>query len=401
MTSLSLIVAYLRAKPLQALLNVLLLALGVATIVFALATARQLERSFTRDLAGIDLVVGAKGSPLQIILSGVFHLDVPTGNIPLAQAEALRRNPMIAKAIPLSLGDSYAGFRIVGTEPAYIEHYGAALAQGRIWSNTLEAVAGADTAVALGTRFAGVHGLGAGGHAHTDTPYTVVGVLKRCGCVLDRLIMTNLESVWQVHETAIAEDESDKKVLQAEREITLLLLQYKSPMAAAILPRQINSQSELQAASPAFETARLMRMVGTGSDLLQLFGWVLMAASGIALFVAMLGALNDRKADLAMLRMLGAGRGKLSRLLLGEALLLALAGFLLGWLIGQGLTAVLSYSLQASQGGQASLDVVSLVPHWSDLAVLGGTVAVAFVACIAPLRQLYRLDVALTLTDNA
>jgi len=113
---------YLWSRPLAALLNLLLLTLGLAAITFVLLASEQIDRAFQRDLAGIDLVVGAKGSPMQLILAGVFHIDVPPGNISLADVEALRRQPQVAQLIPLSLGDSYRGFRIVGTNADYLAH---------------------------------------------------------------------------------------------------------------------------------------------------------------------------------------------------------------------------------------------------------------------------------------
>ena len=106
---------YLWSRPLAAVLNLLVLTLGLAAITLVLLVATQLDKAFERDLAGIDLVVGAKGSPLQLILAGVFHIDVPAGNIPLQEVQALQKNPLVAQVIPLSLGDSYQGFRIVGT----------------------------------------------------------------------------------------------------------------------------------------------------------------------------------------------------------------------------------------------------------------------------------------------
>ena len=119
MTTLSLAWRYLWSRPLGAALNLLLLSLGLASITFLLLLGHQLGRAFDRDLAGIDLVVGAKGSPLQLILSGVLHLDVPTGNVPLQAVQALEQNPLVASVIPISLGDSFQGFRIVGTSHAY------------------------------------------------------------------------------------------------------------------------------------------------------------------------------------------------------------------------------------------------------------------------------------------
>ena len=131
---------YLWSRPLAAALNLLLLTLGLAAITLVLLVSTQLDRAFERDLEGIDLVVGAKGSPLQLILAGVFHIDVPTGNIPLQEVQALQKNPLVAQVIPLSLGDSYQGFRIVGTTPDYITHIGLAKHLSPTRSNGLAAL---------------------------------------------------------------------------------------------------------------------------------------------------------------------------------------------------------------------------------------------------------------------
>src|ERR1700734_3828780 len=127
-------------NPLTTLFNVVVLALGIATIVTLLQVSQQLEQRFDRDLQGIDLVVGAKGSPVQLILSSVFHLDFPNGNIPLDEAEKLKANPLIKSAIPIALGDNYNSFRIVGTTTDYIDHYNGTLAQGRLYNTQMEAV---------------------------------------------------------------------------------------------------------------------------------------------------------------------------------------------------------------------------------------------------------------------
>jgi len=195
---------YLWSRPLTASLNLLMLVLGFAAMAFVFSARDQMGRMFERDLVGIDAVIGAKGSPIQLILAGVFHLDVPPGNITLDEVEQLRKHPHVAQLIPLSLGDNVAGHRIVGTTHDYVQHYGATLAQGRLWDAPMEAVVGAQvartTGLQPGARFVGTHGLGAGGEAHDDTPYLVSGVLAPCGCVLDRLVLTATESVWQVHD---------------------------------------------------------------------------------------------------------------------------------------------------------------------------------------------------------
>ena len=136
----------LRFRALSSFFNMLVLALGIATIVTLLHVSEQVEQRFTRDLQGIDLVVGAKGSPIQLILSSVFHLDIPNGNIPLAEAEKLKANPLIKSAIPIALGDNYNGFRIVGTTTEYISHYDGKLAQGQVYNAQMEATLGSEVA---------------------------------------------------------------------------------------------------------------------------------------------------------------------------------------------------------------------------------------------------------------
>lgn len=384
---------YLWARPLATLLHLLLLSLGLAAISLVLLVSEQVEQGLRRDLAGIDLVVGAKGSPLQLILSGVFHLDVPTGNIPAEAVQRWRSHPLVETVIPVSLGDSHEGFRIVGTEPAYLEHYGATLAQGRLWAGTLEAVLGAEvaarTGLRLGDRFVGVHGLGREGEAHGDTPYTVVGVLERSGRVLDRLILTSTESVWEVHEAETALDEEDRRYLEAEREVTLLLLRYRSPLAAVSLPRLINAETALQAASPALETARLLRIVGVGAEVLRGFGLVLLAVAALSVFIGLYHAVRERANDLAMLRMLGAPPHKVAAVVLAQALWLAAGGLLLGLALGHGLTALLGWALAQRQ----SVALSGWTWLGAEWAVVAGALGVAVLSAALPAWQAYRLDV--------
>ncbi len=391
---------YLWSRPLAAALNLLLLSLGLASITLVLLVSAQVDRVFERDLAGIDLVVGAKGSPLQLILAGVFHIDVPPGNIPLAEVQALQKNPQVAQLIPLSLGDSFRGFRIVGTTPDYIAHYQATLAQGQAWGQPMEAVVGAQVAQATGlvpgAQFIGTHGLGGNGHAHGDTPYRVAGVLAPCGCVLDRLVLTATESVWQVHEKATAVDEDDRKALQAEREVTLALIRYRSPLAAVTFPRFINTTTDLQAAAPAVEVTRLLRLLGVGSDVLRGFGAVLLLAAGLSVFIALWSAVRERRADLALLRLLGAPPRRLAGLLLCEALWLAALASVLGLAGGHLLTELVGWMLQAER----SLPLTGWLWLGSEAAVPLAAASVAVVAALIPALHAYRMDVAQLLNSR-
>ena len=340
---------YLWARPMAALLNVLLLSLGLGSITFLLLVSHHVERAFARDLAGIDLVVGAKGSPMQLILSGVLHLDVPPGNVPLAAVNALKKNPLVAEVIPISLGDNLQSYRIVGTSPAFLTHYQATLAQGRVWDAPMQVVLGATVArtlgLQLGQQFASAHGLGAGGHAHADQFYTVVGVLAARGGVIDRLIVTDTASVWRVHEAAHVHgkdnEDGDEAASEqgaqreASREVTLALVRYASPLAAVRVPRWVNTSTPMQAAAPSLEVTRLLHLLGLGTDVLRAFAGMLLLTAGLSVFIALWNAVRERKGDLALLRMLGAPARRIALLLLTEAVWLALLSSALGLLLGQ------------------------------------------------------------------
>jgi putative ABC transport system permease protein len=423
--------AYARRRSLATMLVVVLLAIGVATVTLTLLVSRELEEHLTRDAAGIDLVVGAKGSPLQIVLAGVYHADVPPGNIPLAAIESLRRNPLIAQVIPLALGDSFQGYRIVGTEPEFVAHYEGALAHGELWTLPLDAVLGSEVArtskLRAGDRFVGSHGLAEGGGAHEDARYTVTGVLAPSGTVLDRLVITSLDSVWSVHERHHDDDdgagadqggpakESATKignghsgsapVLPAAkakiagnpaREVTLALVKYRTPIAAASLPRTINRETELVAASPAYETARLLTVFGAGVDLIRAFAWILVAASTLMLFVALAQALDERRYDLAIMRALGASRGQVAAVLLTESLVLAALGAVLGLALAHLAAAAIGWWLP--QAAPLSAAARRFVPE--EWAVVGLALAAGIIAAMWPAWRAYRLDVAATLAEG-
>ena len=400
MNVLSLSWRYLWSRPLATALNLLLLALGLASMAFVLIARDQVDRAFERDLAGIDAVVGAKGSPMQLILSGVFHLDVPPGNIPLSEAHQLAQHPQVAQLIPLSLGDNLGGFRIVGTTHDYPAHYGARLAQGALWQAPLEAVLGAQvaarTGLKVGQAFEGAHGLGVGGSSHGEAPYTVTGVLAPCGCVLDRLVLTATESVWRVHDDMHAGanmDEAERaelaEALAAEREITLALIRYRTPLAAVSLPRFINETTSLQAAAPAVEITRLLSMVGVGTQVLRGLAAVLLGVAGLSVFIALWSAVRERRADLAMLRMLGAPPTRVAALLLCEALWLALLACALGLLAAHVLTALMGEMLMARHS--LAITGWQWVPGEAWVPVLA--VGVAVVAALLPAIHAYRVDV--------
>jgi putative ABC transport system permease protein len=384
---------FLWSRPLAAALNLLLLSLGLASITLVLLVNHQIQQAFARDLAGIDVVVGAKGSPLQLILSGVFQIDTPTGNVPLADVQTLQANPQVAKLIPISMGDSFKGYRIIGTTPDYVSHYAGVMASGALWQAPMQAVLGAkvarDTGLRVGDSFVGSHGLGGGGHAHGQTPYAVTGVLAPSGSVMDRLILTATESVWRVHEKDTALDAADQKILEEEREVTLALIQYRSPLAAVTFPRFINTATNMQAASPALEVSRLLGLIGIGADVLRAFAGVLLLTAGLGVFIALWSAVRERRADLALLRMLGAAPRQLAALLWCEALWLALLATLLGLALGQGVAALLAVALDVDK----SISLAALNWPLALLAVPALALGVAAASALLPTWEAYRVNV--------
>ena len=392
-TALPLALAYLRERLLGTLLNILLLALGVGTIIVLLLTLSQAEERMDRDSAGIDLVVGAKGSPLQLILSSVFQVDIPTGNISLAEAARIGAEPAVRRAVPLALGDSYRSFRIVGTHADYLDLYHATIHDGRLWSKPMEVVVGAEVAMRTGLKvgqtFAGTHGLVDGGGSHANQLFEVTGTLNPTGAVIDRLIITSLDSIWRLHAHAtdgVPRTNDETAIAGEEKEITALLIQYSTPMAAASFPRRVNAVSGLQAAAPAMETARLIALLGFGVTALKLFATVMMLCAGLGIFIGLMNALDDRRADLALLRVLGAGRGTVFLTILIQAFALGMAGVILGLALGHAGAEWIGQTVAKVH----SVRFTGLVWISEEFWVIGAALALALAAGLFPAWRAYR-----------
>ena len=390
--------AYLRARDLSTVLNVVLLAFGVSAVTLLVLTAQQLETRMHLDSRGIDLVVGAKGSALQIVLSSVYQLDVPTGAIAWSEARQIAQKPEVREAIPLAITDHYRGFRVVGTTHDYVSHYDATLRDGELWHSEFEAVLGSEAAARTGLRvgstFSATHGAEHQHNlAHDEHMYRVVGVLGATGTVLDHLIVTDLTSIWSSHAFAQAASTlSAGGRPDALREITALLIQYASPLAGATLPDEINAKRDLQAASPLFETARLFSVMVVGMKVLRGFAVVLILAAGLSVFVALYNALNDRRYDLAIMGVLGASPSQLMALLLFEGVVLAAIGAALGLVLGHVLTSLLGFALRFQQVG-----VTGWMWSNTELWVVAGALLVGVLAALLPAWRAHETDIAATL----
>ncbi len=431
--------ANLAISPLSTAVNILLLSLGTASIAILLIATYQLTTTLTRDSADIDLVIGAKGSPLQLVLAGVYHADVPPGNISLKEVDPWMAHPYVKTATPLALGDNYQGFRIVGSQADYLEIYGGEIAQGRLWERPLEIVAGSQVAreagLTIDSTFSGVHGLETDGHEHEQQRYLVVGILAPTGTVLDRLLVTSAESVRALHHSehddhdheADADDADDPLHYEEHEEhnheehsheehshddhgkedhndashahdendqqVTVVLVKYASPLAALSLPREINAGSSLQAASPAFEITRLLQIVGIGIGWLQAFAAILLLSAALSIFAALYASLKARRKDLAVLRCLGATRWELFVLLFVEGMALTVAGIAVGLAAAHGGLEIIGTWLSDNQ----NINLTGMIWAPAEYALVAGLLTAGLLTAIIPAWQAFSTDVAQTL----
>ncbi len=440
------------SKPLAMLLSLLLFGLGVGLVVFLLLLNKQVEDNFVNNLAKIDCVVGAKGSPMQLILSSMYHIDSPTGNIPVKSIKPFfnPKHPVVKKAIPLSLGDNYKSYRIVGTEPSLIELYKGKINNGKSFENNHEVVIGQvvanKTKLALGDQFYSSHGLvedGLNVHDHGEK-FKVVGILEPSGTVLDQLILCNTNTVWEVHDhdheghedhehdheghdhdhdhnheghdhhghDHIQElDEAtilppgmkpEEKAVEklkltdhVDKDITALLLQFKNKGVMALnFPRGINENTDMMAAQPAWQINRIRDMMGTGTDVLRLIAAAIIIVSAISLFISLFSSLRGRKYELALMRVMGGSRKTLFSLILLEGLLLSLVGYLIGILLGHTAMLILGSQLEASYK-YSFTPWIWLKEEWL---VLVAVLVIGLLASILPAVKASNTDISETLS---
>ena len=392
----------LSRNKLTTFLNIILVAFGVGILSILFLASTQIGNKLESNSKDIDLVVGAKGSPLQLILSSIYHIDFPTGNIPAKDAKELMQNPMVKRAVPLALGDNYQGYRIVGTDSSFTGLYGLKLAQGKFWNKDLEATIGSAVAqeskLKVGDKFFGAHGLSDSSDEHKQHAYLVIGILAAQGNVTDNLILTNIGSVYKMHEPNHEErkthhEEEEKEI--NNREITSLLIQYRSPMSVVVFPRMVNQSTNMQAASPAMESARLFSLIGVGIETLKWFAILIMAISALSVFISLFNSMKEKKYDLAIMRCLGASKAKIFLLVMLEGLLITVTGAIIGLVIGHVALSLIGYFQESSQARLTGAYFVM-----DELYLIGAGLAIGVIAAIIPAIQTYRVDIANTLSKD-
>lgn len=418
-------------KPLNTALSIILLASSVAIITVLILLEKQFEEQFSSNADDIDLVLGAQGSPLQLVLSSVYQVDAPTGNINYDSAKVWMRNPFVKTAIPLAFGDNYLGYKIVGTTPNYLSKFGAKIEKGYLFENDFEVVIGKNIAeklnIKIGDQFFGSHGDAKEGEKHTEFAYKVVGIASKTGKVIDNLILSNIKSVWAIHdnhevstqnnppevhthedgtvchhdhgeENAEAKNHVNKllEISEEGKEITAVLIKFRNKMGVFIWPRLIAQNTKMQAVSPAIEINRLFSLFGIGLQALQYLAYGIMLISGISIFIALYNTLKERKYEFALLRINGASRRQLLWLVMVESIFLCAIGFLFGTIFGR--IALVFISKTAEKEFKMSFNPFEFI--WNKEGILFlVTIFVGVLAALIPAVKAYKMNISKTLAN--
>ncbi len=399
----------IRSKPLHSLLSIILICFSVGLLSILFHLQKIANDKIDTASSGIDMVVGAKGSPLQLVMSAVLHMDAPTGNIDYSEAIKIARNKLIKKAIPISYGDNYKNYRIVGTEKEYLSIFSAEIEKGRHFQAPFEVVLGASVAkqcdLIVGDTFTSSHGFSNDliPEKHEQL-FRVVGILKPSKLVIDGLIITPLESIWEVHDSHSHEEDhkhDDSETHEhdhesAPREITALLVQFKNAMGMMSIPRKINTNTNLQAALPKYELEKLYNATGIGVEVLHWIAYVLFIVSILSILISIFKIIKERTYELALLRVYGASVSQLILLIFWETLLICIAGFTFGILFSRlGLRTILK-NMQEQFKQQIATSIWLIEETYLLLFILS---LVCFVVILAILPIL-RINVSKTLSDE-
>jgi len=415
----------IQQRSLASALTALSMALGVALVVAVLVILGVIDQSFHRSAQGYDLIIGAKGSRLELVLSTVFHLGRPTANIPYRVYYELingRYASNVDAAVPVCLGDTFKGFRVIGTTPdmfdklEYMDQKRYEFREGGrnfAWDQPFEAVVGYTVArragLEVGKTFRPVHGDVADRSGEHEL-FTVVGILKPTGTPNDRAVFVNIEGFYRIHAppkeekhqgeaTPSGHDHHDEAITMAEREITAVLVALRSDLGPrrVALPKTMSKDLEVLAVAPSEEVTRLFEgIVGNVRWILLFLAVLVVIVAGIGILVSMYNSMSERRHEIAIMRALGARRVTVLLVILCESILLALGGGGMGLLLGHGLTGGLAPIIADRIG-------VVISPfqfQTSELILIPGLILLAVAVGYLPAVVAYRTDVAQSLISS-
>jgi len=392
-----------------AILTVLTVAISVMLFLGVEKVRHGARESFENTISGVDLIVGARSSPVNLLLYSVFHIGDATNNITWESYETVASAPGVAWTVPISLGDSHRGHRVIGSTPGLFEHYeyggGRTLefASGEPFDNLFDAVIGATVARELGYQTGDsivvAHGMGEVGFVeHDNNPFTVVGVLAPTGTPLDQSVMVTLEAIEAIHmggatgSGATVPAEQLREMDLTPDQLTAFYVGLNSPVAALRLQRAINTYPDepLQAVIPGVALSQLWSIVGVAERTLAAVAAFVVLTGLVSILTAILTSLNERRREMAILRALGARPHHVFVLLVAEAALVALAGAVIGTLATYGALNMLAPLLEARFG----LVLPGLAPGLYDLAIVGAVTGAAAVLGFFPAWRAYRNSLA-------
>ena len=398
----------LRNRASTALLTILSIAISLALLVGVERIRSEARGSFANTISGTDLIVGARSGDINLLLYSVFRIGNATNNISWDSYQDIASRPIVEWSIPISLGDSHRGFRVMGTNEAYFRHYMFAgsrkleFATGRPFENVFDTVLGADVAAELGYQLDDsiviAHGAGATSFMeHDDKPFRVTGVLKKTGTPVDRTVHISLEGIeaihidWQTGARIPGRTINAEQVLQMELQpeaITAFLLKLKSRAATFTLAREINEypQEPLLAIIPGVTLQQLWELVGVVEVALLAVSICVVIAGLIGMLTSILTSLNERRREMAILRAVGARPWHLLLLLVSESALLAITGVLVGMAIVVAVTAISADTLERKFG----IFVAVRWPTAFEWLIAGAVVVAAMIVSLWPAWRAYR-----------
>jgi putative ABC transport system permease protein len=375
-------------------LTLLLLSFGVGIISMMLLLENQLSDKFNKNIKDIDFVLGAKGSPLQLILANVYHIDTPTGNIKVSEAQKIIKNPTVKEAIPLAYGDNYEGWRIVGTTPRYAEFYEVKLKEGKIFETPFEVTVGSYAAKEL-TPVESIWEV----HDHGDHEESAhAGIVSAEEHDADHAHEDHEdEHAEEGHEHAEEEHEhaEEEHAHEEDHEVTAYLLIKRLPMAPMILP-QLVKNTNMQLALPAIEINRLNENFGIGMSVVKAVAILIMIISFLSVFISLFNALRERQYELAILRTLGGRRIQLFILILLEGLFMVALGLIIGLVLSRvGITLL---SDMAKDSFHDEFNAIIFLPQ--EYYLVGVTLGLGVVASLLPALRAFFMDISKTLSDD-
>ena len=408
---LPLALASLWNRRLTAGLTVIVVALSVSLLLGVERLRNDARESFASTVSRTDLIVGARSGPVQLLLYSVFHIGDATNEVSWPAVQRIAARQEVAWVVPLSLGDSHRGFRVVGTTPDFFRHYRygdgrrIGFAAGRPFADVFEAVVGAEVAARLGyregARITLAHGSGEHVAEHGDKPFSVVGVLAPTGTPVDRSVLVSLESIEAIHldwqggapipGLKIA-PEMVRKFDLAPKRVTAALVGLENRAMVFRLQRAINEDTRepLLAILPGVTLDQLWDVVGIGARVLLAVSALVVVVGLAGLVAVVVASLGERRRELAILRALGAGPRDVFFLVAAESVLLTLAGCVLGVALVQVLVFSMAAWLQANYG-------LAVSPGWPverEWMLLGAVMLAGLLASLVPARRAYRQSLA-------